>query len=121
MDRQSYNIRREQWRQIVISCNNRNSNVSKAQWCKDNSINQKSFYYWQRQFRNELLVSSSPVTAASVQQETPVFVDVTNILNASPSPLVPALMIDTGDYRVYISSAVQEHTLSAVLKALKNV
>ncbi len=123
MDKNSYIVRREQWLRIVTECNSRNQSISKTQWCQMNGVNIKSFYYWQRQFRNELLIQGS----ASATQ-VPAFVDITSQVSKSAPiseeavsaerTLVPELMIQSGDFRIYVSGAVQEQTLEKVMKVL---
>ena len=49
MDQKSSQIRRSQWEQIVLEGNN--ASISKKDWCQQNGINPKSFYYWQRKIR----------------------------------------------------------------------
>lgn len=125
MDRNSHKVHREQWLRIVTECNNRDQSISKIQWCRMNEVNVKSFYYWQRRFRNELLVQS----AASATQ-VPAFVDITSQVSGSAPiseeavpaerTLVPELMIQSGDFRVYVSGAVQEQTLGTVMKVLRH-
>ena len=40
--------------------------ITKKEWCLQNHINEKSFYYWQRVIRKEALTTCQlPVTAAS--------------------------------------------------------
>lgn len=125
MDKNSHKVRRKQWLRIVTECNNRDQSISKIQWCQMNGVNIKSFYYWQRQFRNELLI----VGAASAKQ-VPTFVDITSQVSRSAPifeeavsverTLVPELMIQSGDFRVYVSGAVQEQTLDTVMKVLRH-
>ncbi len=86
-------------------------------------VNIKSFYYWQHQFRNELLIQSA-VSATQV----PAFVDITSQISRSAPisekavsaerTLVPELMIQSGDFRVYVSRTVHEQTLDTVMKVL---
>ena len=123
MDKNSYKVRREQWLRIVAECNNRDQSIPKTQWCRMNGVNIKTFYYWQHQFRNELLIQG----AASASQ-VPAFVDITSQVSRSAliseegvsaeRTLVPELMIQSGDFRVYVSGAVHEQTLDTVMKVL---
>jgi transposase-like protein len=125
MDKNSYKVRREQWLRIVTECNSRDQSFSKIQWCRMNGVNIKSFYYWQRQFRNELLIQGS--TSAT---QVPAFVDITSQVFRSAHisketvsaerTLVPELMIQSGDFRVYVSGTVQEQTLDTVMKVLRH-
>lgn len=90
-----------------------------------NGVNIKSFYYWQHQLRNELLI----LGAASATQ-VPAFVDITSQVSRSAPisegavsaerTLVPELMIQSGDFRIYVSGAVQEQTLAKVMKILRH-
>ena len=129
MDKNSHKVRHDRWLQILTECNNRDQSISKTQWCQINGINIKSFYYWQRQFRNELLVLSK-----SSSSNVPAFVDITSDISSQVSTkavsivqkdasiektLIPELMIQSGDFRVYVSGTVQEQTLDTVIKVLR--
>ena len=125
MDKNSYKVRRERWLRIVTECNNRDRSISKIQWCQRNGVNIKSFYYWQRQLRNELLI-----VGADSAKQVPAFVDITSQVSGSAPiseeaisaerTLVPELMNQSGDFRVYVSGAVQEQTLNTVMKVLRH-
>ena len=125
MDKNSYKVRREQWLRIVTECNSRDKSFSKTQWCRMKGVNIKSFYYWQRQLRNELLIQGATSTT-----QVPAFVDITSQISRSTPiseetvsaerTLVPELMIQSGDFRVYVSGAVQEQTLDTVMKVLRH-
>ena len=90
-----------------------------------NGVDTKSFYYWQRQFRNELLIQG-----AASDTKLPAFVDITSqVARTAPvaeedvrteKTLIPELMIQAGDYRIYISGAVREQTLDTVMKVLRH-
>lgn len=43
--------RTQQWVKIMQAC--KGSGQSKKNWCKENQVNIKSFYYWQTKFRKE--------------------------------------------------------------------
>lgn len=125
MDKNSYKVRREQWLRIVTECNSRDQSIPKIQWCRMNGVNIKSFYYWQHHFRNELLIQGA-ASSTSVSA----FVDITSQVSRSAPiseeavsaerTLVPELMIQSGDFRVYVSGAVQEQTLDTVMKVLRH-
>lgn len=127
MDNNSYKVRRDQWLRIVTECNSHDQSLPKIQWCKINGINIKSFYYWQHQFRNELLIQgSASVTPGAA------FVDITSRVSRSAAfaseegfsagrELVPELMIQSGDFRIYVSGDVCEQTLATVMKVLRHV
>jgi hypothetical protein len=92
-----------------------------------NGVNIKSFYYWQHHFRNELLIQGA---ASTTTTSVSAFVDITSQVSRSAlkseefvsaeRTLVPELMIQSGDFRVYVSGAVQEQTLDTVMKVLRH-
>ena len=143
MDRISSQIRRENWRRIVQECNNREPGITKKEWCRRNDIAVKSLYYWQRQFRNEAAVTAASAGSAS-------FYDITSYLEAGgtgsfpvsdlreaptgtavqetalqgipgtvPFPL-PGIIVQAGEYRVYVTDSAKKSTFRMVMEVLRN-
>ena len=46
-------IRKPKWTELLISCND--SGQSKVEWCKEQGINIKTFYYWLHKLRTETM------------------------------------------------------------------
>lgn len=67
MDQSTHEIRVREWSQIIQDCNA--SGLTKKEWCLQNHINEKSFYYWQRVIRRETLTACqlSATTDSSVK------------------------------------------------------
>ena len=53
IDTFTQDIRKHKWTELLISCNN--SGQSKVEWCKEQGINIKTFYYWQHKLRTETM------------------------------------------------------------------
>ena len=51
MDNSTYNVRLEQWTSLVQSCSD--SGLTKAEWCRQNNIKIKTYYYWEKRFVTE--------------------------------------------------------------------
>ena len=51
MDQITTDVRTRAWTSIVTECNS--SSLSKQEWCRQNNVSIKSFYYWQRKLRME--------------------------------------------------------------------
>lgn len=74
MDRITHNIRRSKWLEILKQCQQRPVHTTVKQWCLDNGISEKSYYYWQRKFRQEAaqqlpvpsITETAPVTFAEI-------------------------------------------------------
>ena len=106
-------IRKQRWKELIIECNN--SGMSKKQWCEENGINEKTFYYYQKILRDELLES------AAVEQTLPSFADVTSNLQPIStldsnvemlqSNTSPDLVIRKGDLVFEISNNISPNLL----------
>ena len=45
MDQEVNIIRIENWKRLILEANN--SGLSKTEWCRQNNISSKTFFYWQ--------------------------------------------------------------------------
>ena len=126
MDQRTSEIRLAQWEQIVLEGNQ--ASVTKREWCRQNGISEKSFFYWQRKIRLKALEAKNtasaivPVTAADSSR--PTFVELpfpdgpddkkpdTNVL--------PEVIIQVNGCKVFVTASVQESTLQTVMKVIRN-
>ena len=65
MDKSTHAVRLEQWTKLVQSC--ADSGLTKKEWCSQNNIKLKTYFYWQRRVRNHALMVK---TAASSDPDT---------------------------------------------------
>ena len=77
MDQRTSEIRLAQWEQIVLEGNQ--ASVSKREWCRQNGISEKSFFYWQRKIRLKALdarnTGSAIVPVPAADSSKPTFVE----------------------------------------------
>lgn len=136
MDQKVNIIRTENWKRLIMEANR--SVLSKSEWCRQNDINIKTFFYWQRKIRlmeAEKVLSSSELPALCPEQKTatpPSFVDMTQLYKETASladipskeltqPVFsPQLMLLAGQYRILVGDTATEQILSNVLKAVRN-
>lgn len=57
----STNQRMAEWTERISSC--RNSGISIKQWCRENGIVEKTYYYWQRRVFKALTTRQEPYFA----------------------------------------------------------
>ena len=50
--------RAQQWGTVIQEC--RNSGLSNREFCRQRGIAEKSFYYWQRKLRKQIVESAAP-------------------------------------------------------------
>ena len=73
MDKEAAAIRFANWEQLIVAANS--SGLRKREWCAQNGITEKSFYYWQRKVREkaiETMKALKPVgesMPAAIQQD----------------------------------------------------
>lgn len=73
MDEFTDNVKKRKWTELLISCNR--SGQSKVEWCKEQGINIKTFYYWQHKLRTETMQLSEihaivPVNTAPCKEKS---------------------------------------------------
>lgn len=66
MDRITHDIRRSNWLEILNRSQQRPVHTTIKQWCLDNGISEKSYYYWQRKFRQEAAGQVSVPSATDI-------------------------------------------------------
>ena len=126
MDQQTAIIRTSQWEKIVQEANN--ASITKREWCRQNHVNEKAFYYWQHKFRMKAIseiktVSNVPVPAGpsgSSFVELPIH----SMTSTSRMPDLPdgspELMLQVRDCRIYVGNSIQESTLRTVMKVIRD-
>ena len=126
MDQQATVIRASQWEQIIQEANS--SSISKREWCRQNHVDEKSFYYWQHKLRMKAiseLKSAANVPVPAVPSGSG-FVELPIHSMASTSRMPdlpdgsPELMLQVGDCRIYVGSSIQESTLRTVMKVIRD-
>ena len=55
MDKTTHEVRLIQWQEIIQA--QLASGQNKREWCRENGISEKQFFYWQRRVRKELYES----------------------------------------------------------------
>lgn len=92
-------VRIKNWEAEVEACNA--SGLSVQQWCRQNGINVKTYYYHLRRVRESLLTESRvvPLSTKNISDNMEIF---------------------SSDMRITLPFGCSEETLSTVLKVLKN-
>lgn len=52
MDKETHEVRKQQWIEIIQGWSK--SGQTKVEWCRENNVSIRQFYYWQREIRLEL-------------------------------------------------------------------
>ena len=89
-----------------------NSGLSIRDWCSQNNISTKTFYYRHKQIRSELLQAASAVFAELVPPE--------GCRVSSSDGFRPQLTISIKDAVIGIDQGTPQHLLASVLEVVRN-
>ena len=123
MDKRAYQIRVDQWTSIVQ--NQAASNLSKSAWCKENGINVRQFYYWQKKLRDTLLDTPNQLPKVqAVQTPAPAFCELhvsDQSYEPDPHQIGFSIIIEINECRILVGDSFSPKTLSSVLEVLRHV
>lgn len=123
MDRITHDIRRSNWLEILNQSRQRPAHTTIKQWCLDNGISEKSYYYWQRKFRQESVAQvsvpaatdSAPVTFAEIPFA---YKDVPSepVATDSVSAVQPTAVFKYKDLTVAVTNEISDTLLSKIIR-----
>lgn len=123
MDRITHDIRRSNWLEILNQSRQRPAHTTIKQWCLDNGISEKSYYYWQRKFRQEAAAQvsvpaatdSAPVTFAEIPfayKDVPSEPAATD----SVSAVQPTAVFKYKDLTIAVTNEISDALLSRIIR-----
>ena len=104
------------WRGRVMAC--RNSGKSIAEWCRENDINIKTYYHWQKLVWNketQALIASD--TSSSLPQQTVQFAQV-NLSAPARSGKGADIVIRKNAWTLEVKNSVDPALLGQILQAV---
>ena len=116
MDKSAYEVRVGQWASIIK--NQASSNMSKSAWCRENGINVRQFFYWQRRLRNMILQSSDLLPSTTTFCELSVPEEAVPISGQSNDS---GIIIEINGCRVIVGDTVSARSLASVIEVLRHV
>jgi hypothetical protein len=135
MDPRIKELRLMRWKEIIVACNT--SGKTKKEWMEENHISSKSFYRMQKKIREYELEKMQLPQPSEMNTDKPStqFVDVTALIK-TPSAgssssvtvsidkaweqMTPEMMLQIGQYNLYIGSRITESTLKIVLGVIRD-
>lgn len=102
------------WTPIIHEC--KNSGMTVKDWCVENDINEKRFYYWQRRVREEVLAP-----AMTSQQVNPSFIRIPNQAPRSSPDFQPDMVLNYGNLRMELKNSVTSELLDKVIQVIRHV
>lgn len=123
MDRITHDVRRSNWLEILNRSQQRPAHTTIKQWCLDNGISEKSYYYWQRKFRQEAAgqvpvpaaTDSAPVTFAEIpfaSKDAPSEAAATDSISA----VQPTAVFKYKDLTIAVTNEISDTLLSRIIR-----
>lgn len=115
----AHKYRMNKWTQIIREC--RSSGKTVAAWCKEQNINQKTYYYWLKRIRTAAC-EALPAVHDENNPIVPVNIEVplskTECVNQESSP---DIIVRLGAATLEIKNNASQILIENTLKALQNV
>jgi putative transposase len=124
MDQITHSVRRSNWLGIIKQCQERPEGISVRQWLADNSIREKSYYYWLRKFRKEAYeemqappseTQQTEITFAELPVPPKMLTDLI-VPDEIQGAVHPAAVIRTGGITIEVSNDISEALLTTILR-----
>lgn len=107
-------FRKEQWKKLILEC--QSSGMKVEDWCARHDVTKHTYYYWLHKIREEVCENlpavreeSKPVPFKKLEVTAPV-------ANSSA-----AVIIHLPSATVEVMEGTSQHTVEAVLLALRNI
>ena len=117
MDKITHEMRLNNWTEICRQCQARPSGMTVENWCNENGIKIKTYYYWQRKVRREVYNQMKESLPAVNEPQAVAFAELPyRITTEPPVPLhKPDAVIRKGNLSVELSNSVSDELLSRLL------
>lgn len=128
MDNTTHQVRLAQWTQIVEGCNCRPEGMTAKQWLKDNNISEKSYYYWQRRVRKEILSKNTDSVPAISDRNEITFAEIHDTYTSKQTGACQSdalsdcfnadAIIKCGNSVIAMSNSISDAMLSKILEVV---
>lgn len=130
MDTSTHEVRLASWKSVVEQCQLRPEGLTIASWCKQNGVNVKQYYYWQRRVRRKAAQdTSSGMPPVPVSESGCVsFAEISVPIQPSAAVAAPCLtpdfhpeaVIRRGDLIIGLKNSVSDRLLDRILKGVSH-
>ena len=121
MDKTTHAVRVQQWSEIIQA--QLTSGMNKRDWCRENNIPEKRFYYWQRRVRTDLYEAGAGTLIQAGDTNHPALVEL-QVARRSENPVTgsfsPAAIISVGNVSVGVTENISESLLLSIGKMIRH-
>lgn len=125
MDERVHEVRKKNWVEIIEACNA--SGQNKSEWCRENGISLRQFYYWQKKLREELYEAARSKECAGLACYTGnrpgvIFAEVPSapMVAADGDKFCADAVIRVGAVTMELSNTASKHLLESLGRVIGN-
>ena len=120
MDKTTHEVRLVQWQEIIQT--QLASGQNKREWCRENGISEKQFFYWQRRLRKELYESQAGALVSVSQKSAKSLGEVPGNTSANTvaSGFRPEAVIAVGNVTIGVTANISESLLMSIGKMIRH-
>lgn len=128
MDQTTHDARRAIWQNIIRQCQERPVHTTVKQWCAENDIGEKAYYYWLRKFRKEAAQQMPvPVTASNPSPVT--FAEIPFVSNSDTClrpgadaalSVRPTAVLKHKELTIAVTNDISDSLLSGIIREVSH-
>ena len=121
MDKTTHEVRLHQWKEIIQA--QLASGQNKREWCRENGISEKQFFYWQRRLRKEMYEAQTGALVSVTQDSAKSLVEVplfSASANIAANGFHPDAVIAIGNITVGVTANIPETLLMSIGKMIRH-
>ena len=128
MDQITHEVRLARWKEVIGQCQLRPEGQSIKDWCKQNDVSEKRYYYWQRRIRLQIAEGMSGSLVPAAGNERPVMFteipvpahDTGNSALGQTADFQPEAVIRKGDLVIAVKNSVSDRLLDRLLEGVSH-
>lgn len=128
MDQTTHAIRKASWLDIIQQCQQRPADLTIKQWCRDNDIHEKSYYYWQRKLHKEAAEQMAVPTATPAQAsvsftEVPFNYTASSYEKSEERSILtvqPTAVFKCSHLTIAVTNDISDHLLSRIIQEVSH-
>ena len=117
----THEMRSANWKTIIQNCQARPDGVTVKQWLVEQGVSEKSYYYWQRKFRQKAYQIMTKESTPEPVSTGLAFAEIPLRRTAEPDDCPhPDMVIQKGCLRIELNSSISDDLLIRILETVSH-
>lgn len=128
MDQITHDVRRATWHSIIKQCQERPEHTTVKQWCLENGVREKAYYYWLRKFRKEA-AQQMPVPTTAQNPSPVTFAEIPFVSSCdaytkagadATFPVHPTAVLRHKELTIAVTNDISDSLLSRIIREVSH-